>query len=124
MRQLHARSRPIERRKAERRPGKDHESPAWIREKRFQQVPAGVAVHHRPDRQQNDSHEQRDAKASLEREDVDGEEGRSYQLLIRPVASRNHHRMAMGAEKRRQFVLRKGTAKIAFSILDGRVQVL
>ena len=124
VRQLHARSRPVQRRKAERRPGKDHERPARIREKRVQQVPAGVALHHRPDRQEDDGHEQRDAEARFEREDVDREERRPDQLLIRPVASRDHHWMAMRVEECGQLVLGERTAEVGFAILDGRVKVL
>ena len=47
---------PIKRRKAERRPGKDHQGSARIGEERFQEMPAGVALRHRSDRQEDDRH--------------------------------------------------------------------
>ena len=81
-------------------------------------------MNNRRDRRADDGHEQGDRQARLERDHVDREECRTDQLLMRSIAARDEHRVAMAAQDVGLLLLSQRPAELLGSVFHLREQIL
>ena len=114
----------IERGKPERRPGKHHQPAARERQHRFQKPPERIAVERSRDHREHRRDEQRDAQPHLQGKDVERKERGPDEVLARPVASGDKHRVPVLSKNRGLLGFVQRTAELLLAILHPGDQVL